>query len=442
MDSPPSRPWPAPCPVPKRPAAVRKRPAAQRAVHPKRASTRLSAQPAPVQYEPDGCNEAESATLSPEWIQPLPAPQPSWAHHFVRVLQGAGHLPARTEQDKNLALTVWSDCSGINSEMFALRELGQQLHTLAGVSVKWTLYCTCDSDKISRQFSVLNHDPMHASSKMEHRNFEAGQIYCEKHGANHDLPRAGVDLYVGTYPCSPWSRRGKRTGFNHPDAQTAIIGFKTIAYISPAVFVIEIGEVPGNCDLDEIMAKLREIVQAGNARYTLQLVRNLTPAWSGYPTRRKRLFFIGWRADIDGAIATQPLESLTNAPMPVEQTFLHFLGLKRQVDWSRVGECPSQEELLTLSESLCQCGLDPMVCCPVHPCKRGRCGESGTDCTWRRMLTTFIASDTLAHVISKKAGHTDLPPGLGDARSPRATPSKATDAHQLVRGAAGSAPLK
>ena len=42
---------------------------------------------------------------------------------------------------------------------------------------------------------------------------EAGQYYCGQHDANHDLPRAGVDLYVGTYPCLPWSRRGQRTGF-------------------------------------------------------------------------------------------------------------------------------------------------------------------------------------------------------------------------------------
>ena len=102
--------------------------------------------------------------------------------------------------------------------MFALRELTIQLHALVGVIGKRTLYCTCDMDKMSQIFSVLNHGPRHVSSQTRHRNIEAGQYYCEEHNANHDLPRAGVDLYVGTYPCSPWSRRGKRTGFDHPDS--------------------------------------------------------------------------------------------------------------------------------------------------------------------------------------------------------------------------------
>ena len=381
---------------------VLKRPAAQQAVRPKQASTRPSDAPAPAQYEPDGDAEAESVT--PEWTLPVPTSQPNWALHAVRVLQGSSHLPARLGQDKNLNLTIWSDCSGINSEMFALRELGKELRALVGVNVQWTLYCTCDSDRMSRQFAELNHEPMHVSSKMEHRNFETGQIHCEKHNTNHDMPRAGVDLYVGTYPCSPWSRRGKRTGFGHPDAQASIIGLKTIAYVSPAVFVIEIGEVPSQHALGEIMEKINEIIQASVARYTIQVVRNLTPAWSGYPTRRKRLFILGWRSDIDGAIATQPLQSLIEAPMPVEQTFLRFLRLERPVDWSRVGECPSQEELLKLSASPCQCSLDPMVCCTMHPCKCGRCGESGTECSWRRMFTNYIGSDMQADVISKKQG--------------------------------------
>ena len=383
---------------------VLKRPAAQQAVRPKTASTRPSVKPKPVQYEPVDHAEAESATPLAEWAQPLPVPQPSWASHAVRVLQGSGYLPARTGQDKKLELTIWSDCSGINSEMFALRELGKAWRALVDATVTWILYCTCDSDRMSRRFSVLNHEPIHVSDKMEHRNFETGQFYCETHDMNHDLPRAGVDSYVGTYPCSPWTRRGKRTGFDHPDAQVCIIGLKSIAHMTPAVFVIEIGEVPSQVALNEIMEKINAIVQAGVARYTIQMVRNLTPAQSGYPTRRKRLFIIGWRGDIDGAMATQPLQSLIDAPMPVEQTFLRFLGLGRPADWSRVGQCPSQEELLKMSVSLCQCALDPMASCVVHPCKCGRCGDSGVECTWRRLFMEYIVAEGLVDVIRKKQG--------------------------------------
>lgn len=369
---------------------VLKRPAAR--------STQLE----PVQY----VAEAESAIPPPPpaWSQPILASQPKWAHHAVHVLQEHSHLPKKLGQEKYLELTLWVDCGGINSEMFALATLGEALRELLNVSVKWILYMTCESDTTSRKFAELNHDPMHISDQMQHRNFQTGQVTCSKHGANHDMPKHGVDLYVGTYPCSPWSRRGKRTGFDHPDAEVSIIGMQTIAFISPAVFVLELGEMPSQDALQEILQKVQQLVQAGVAKYTIHVVRNLTPAWSGYPTRRKRLFIIGWRSDIDGTRAGEPLQSLMDSPMVVENTFLRFLGLQREVDWSRVGECPTQQELLILSASPCRCGLDPMVLCPVHPCKCGRCGESGVECTWRRMFMSFLSSNALANVISKKMG--------------------------------------
>ena len=90
--------------------------------------------------------------------------------------------------------------------------------------------------------------------------------------------------------------------------------------------------------------------------------------------------------------------------MMVEQTFLRFLGLQREIDWSRVGECPTQEELLYLSALPCICGLDPMVRCPMHPCKCGRCGDSGLECTWRNMFVTFLESDSMADMVKKKRG--------------------------------------
>ena len=371
-----------------------KRPAAQQA------ATKRS-KPSPAQYTPES---APPLASSPAWAQAVPAPHPSWAAHAVSTLRKDGHFPARAGREKTIELNVWSDCSGINSEMFALRELSAQLRALVGVVVKWVLYCTCDSDPKSRRFSELNHDPVHVSDWMEHRNIETGQFWCEKHGDNHDLPKGGLDLYVGTYPCSPWARRGKRTGFTHPDAQATIIGFKSIGFMQPAVFVIELGEMPSQNALEKIMETLKSTLQAAAVVYSIQVVRNLTPAWSGYPTRRKRLFIIGWRADIDGTSAAQPLQSLVAAPLHVEHSFLRFLRLERGVDWSRVGECPSGEELSKLSASPCRCGLDPMVCCPVHPCRCGRCGDSGTECVWRAMCVEYMARDALAGIFGKKKG--------------------------------------
>ena len=89
------------------------------------------------------------------------------------------------------------------------------------------------------------------------------------------------------------------------------------------------------------MGTLESALQAAAVVYSIQIIRGLIPAWSGYPTRRNRLFITGWRADIDGTSAAQPLQSLLAAPLHVEHSFLRFLRLERGVDWSRVGECPS-----------------------------------------------------------------------------------------------------
>eukprot|EP00974_Lingulodinium_polyedra_P095274 9231723-Lingulodinium_polyedra.AAC.1 len=82
------------------------------------------------------------------------------------------------------------------------------------------------------------------------------------------MPRAGVGLYVGTYPCSFCSRRGRRTGFCHPDAQVSIIGMKRIVYIFPQSG----GEVPSQVALNESMENIYDIVQGGVASHTIQIV--------------------------------------------------------------------------------------------------------------------------------------------------------------------------
>ena len=128
------------------PANVLKRPAARRK------------QQAPVQY----ITEAETGIPPPPpaWSQPAPASQPQWASHAVRALQEHNHLPTRLGQEKYLELTLWADCGGINSEMFALQELGKALLELLNARMKWRLYMTCEMDKMSCAFATLNHKPI------------------------------------------------------------------------------------------------------------------------------------------------------------------------------------------------------------------------------------------------------------------------------------------
>ena len=384
---------------------VRKKPAAH--------STPAHTQPStsveqPVLYEPHSDMEPEVAARPvQDWSTPPQMPsqacRPCWASHVVRALQEHGHLPS-TKQARALSLTLWSDCSGINSEMFALSEIGKALHEASGTSVSWNLYFACDSDRRCLKFADLNFQPQHTSAAMENRHFETGKIWCEKHQENHDLPQQGVDLYVGTYPCAPWSRRGKRTGFSHPDAHTLIIGLDTIVFLAPAVWVIEIGEMPGTAGMSEIMEKVSGVINRGRTGYTIQTIKNLTPAWSGYPVRRTRLFICGWRQDIGGSDAvTQPLACLIENPLAVDCSYLGLLGLQSAMHWSRVGEYPTKDELVVVVASGCTCGLDPMVHCSVHLCKCHKCGANGLGCAWRCLLAHFVAVSGLADIVTQKS---------------------------------------
>ena len=111
-----------------------------------------------------------------------------------------------------IELQVWSDCSGINSEKFAWNELRDAIRRIIGADVVLALYYTCDSDPKSIAFAQANHQPQHVGSNMSQRNFTSGELWCTLREGDFHIPQVGVDLYVGTYPCSPWSRRGTRTG--------------------------------------------------------------------------------------------------------------------------------------------------------------------------------------------------------------------------------------
>ena len=155
-----------------------------------------------------------------------------------------------------MELSVRSDCPGINSEMFALRELNAAMREELGVDLRFNLYFTCDSERRCLEFASLNHKPAHTSKAMQLRNFNVGQCWCDTHKENHDMPTRGLDVHVGTYPCSPWSRRGKRTGFAHPDAEVALIGLKSIAQMRPGVWIIEIGEMTSMAGMDLLTQKI------------------------------------------------------------------------------------------------------------------------------------------------------------------------------------------
>ncbi|MFM7984793.1 MAG: hypothetical protein ACKPKO_36270, partial [Candidatus Fonsibacter sp.] len=59
-----------------------------------------------------------------------PFPEIDWGNHLVRTLVSNGHLPSQSTKSVNI--NVRSDCSGINSEMFAPQELSDSIQEIFG----------------------------------------------------------------------------------------------------------------------------------------------------------------------------------------------------------------------------------------------------------------------------------------------------------------------
>ena len=353
----------------------------------------------PAEYEDLSAQSLPQASQQlPEWVCMAPdgdeMPRLPWADHIVHTLVSNGHLPRSSR--KKVELQMWTDCSGINSEKFAWNELQDAMCRIIGAHVSLMLYYTCDSDAKSLAFAKANHHPKHVSSNMTQRNFTSGLFWCTLHEANFPIPRSGVDLYVGTYPCSPWSRRGLRTGWDHPSVEAFRIGLQTIGYTRPAVWIIELGELPESASLDEILSDIQSMLAQEDRQYIIQVVRSMGPQTQGYPIKRTRTYFLGWRNDVAPfAEVVQPLHTLIRNPVDVTSSYRGFLKIAHPYDWSGVGNFCVGASLEYLSQSACCCSCNPYALCPVHKCKCDKCGPDGLQCAWRLLLQQMLEKENL-----------------------------------------------
>ena len=339
--------------------------------------------------EPDWAIPGSELRWASEW------PSLPWADRIVHTLVSGGHLPRSAH--KEIVLQLWSDCSGINSEMFAWRGIQDAIKRIIGADVNLSLHYTCDSDSKSLAFAQANHSPLHMSSNITQRNFRSGEYWCTKCAKNHPMPPVGVDLYVGTFPCSPCSRRGSRAGWAHPSVEALHIGLQTLAFINPAIWVIEVGELFDTASMEEVVAGIQNMLFKYSRKYVIQPVRNLGPTMQGYPIRRPRTFFIGHRADVclDPTSNVNPLQTLIANPVDMTCTYRGFLDIAHLYDWSTVGHFYVGTSVAYMSGNACKCSCNPFVLCPVHPCKCERCGDDGLQCTWRRQLQTMLEKEKL-----------------------------------------------
>ena len=326
---------------------------------------------------------------------------------MCEVLRNAGFLG----QPREITLTIWSDCAGEGSEMFAGSELADALKDL-GYSLRWNLFCACESDTVAEHIIKHNHHPKHFSEQMEHRSIEAGTFWCTICNASHAIPTEGIDIYFGTYPCTPWSRRGQRLGWSHPDIKAFRIGIRTVAVMKPCMWFWETTEgVDDQRENDDAtgLEKVEEFIATELAKaqvsYVGRVVRKFNPTWCAYPVQRPRAMGLYWHADMGSEEKVlEPLKVLMSQSLPMPHDYITFLGLVGTIDWSRLDEYPTSEEGRFLrSSTTCTCAVNPMTLCDAHPCTCGKCGPKKLGCAWRRKAKLYIES----HLSQYMAGHND-----------------------------------
>ena len=128
-------------------------------------------------YERDAPWYAGLALETPQWTRRAhsqPCPEIKSGNHHVRTLVPDGHLPSQSTKSVNLS--VWSACSGINSDMFALQALSDSIREIIGGHVLWKQFYTCDSDPMRIVFARQNRAPKHVGIDTKQRNFNTGEV--------------------------------------------------------------------------------------------------------------------------------------------------------------------------------------------------------------------------------------------------------------------------
>lgn len=82
---------------------------------------------------------------------------------------------------------------------------------------------------------------------------------------------------------------------------------------------------------------------------------------------------------------------LFQAPMPVTHTFRGFIGLHEPLDFTRLHQYPTADEIARMCSMNCKCSVDPFKLCPLHKCTCDRCARRpGLLCEWRQSAKNFI----------------------------------------------------
>lgn len=204
----------------------------------------------------------------------------------------------KTIRNKKI-LHVASDCSGIDTPIMALRELG----------IPYRHVFSSEINEEVRDLISLNFNPELLFGDITQRDHQT------------ELKNKKVDLYISGFPCQPFSSVGKREGLKDKKGRGSIFFhvLETIKTTKPTVFVLEnvkgLLYDNGGKTFKKILKLLNELK---NPEYNIyhQL---LDTQHYGLPQQRRRVYIVGIRKGHEKIPFTYPEEQ------PLETTIMDYL---------------------------------------------------------------------------------------------------------------------
>lgn len=333
-----------------------------------------------------------------------PAEMPPWARHFCQVLASDFETMAAKANAGEVPITLWSDCAGMATEALALADIAAACAEGFGFSLRCKLYGACDNNAAAEAFILAHHRPVTFARDLFERDFESGTYHCSIQNKKVPLPTTGIDLYTAGFPCTPWSPRGRRLGFDHTQAGHAFACVRTIRHMQPCVFILEnvvavqhssasdMGASEGKEEVSDF-GEINRFLLENLPGYAVCTVSGLSPLHCGFPTHRTRLFVVGVRGDqASKGHLEATLGQVMATPAPLRCNWRSLLALNTGVNWQRLHELPTPGEQDFILASGCTCTADPLRRCPRHPCKCPKCSQTAQaqECVWRLKAMDWI----------------------------------------------------